>query len=269
MTATAVAPAGAVATPDLSRFSNARVSFVRAVRSELIKLTSLRSTWWSLAVATVLSVGMSLLLASFPYDGMNPTFVIVAPMQFTMLVAAILGVIVVTGEYSTGMIRSTLTAVPRRGAVVASKALATAILMALASAAIFTLAVVASMPMLDTQIDWSSPEDSIVPLAFGVLSMVSVTVLGVGLGFMIRSGAGAIAAIVGLLFVLPIVLSIFTGFGDAWQWLVDASNYLPSYAAQILTTTPGDDLVPALLTILGWPIAGLIGAWVTLRARDA
>ena len=252
--------------------ARARLTFARVVRSEAIKLFSLRSTWWSIGVAAVLSVGISLLMAAASADfgpGFPPVLAIVAPMQFTMLVAGILGAIAVTGEYSTGMIRSTLTAVPQRGVVLAAKALVMGVFLAVASASIFGLAVVATSGLLSTQIDWSDPASSTVPIGYGVLSMTAFALLGVSFGFIIRNGAGAIAATVGLLFVAPIVVSLFSMFGTAWEWVTDLGQYLPMNASQTLTSVGAEDTVPALIAIVAWVVAGLLGAWAVLRTRDA
>src|SRR3546814_17112605 len=100
-----------------------RLTFPRALRSEWIKLSTLRSTWWSIGIVAALTIGIALLIALAIND---PDFLgiqaVVLPIQFTMLLAGILGVIAVTGEYSTGMIRSTLTADPIRGSVLSAKA---------------------------------------------------------------------------------------------------------------------------------------------------
>lgn len=249
-----------------------RLSFPHLVRSEWIKLTSLRSTWWSLGIAAALSIGISMMIAaasaSFP-PGYPAVSTILSPTQFTMLVAGILGAIAVTGEYSTGMIRSTLTADPRRGSVIAAKAVVTAFLMAATTVVIYAVAIAATAPFLAEGIDWSDPAQSIVPLGYGILSMVAFTLIGLGWGFIVRNGAGAIAATVGVLFVLPIVTSMFTLGGEAWQWIVDLGAYLPMNAAAALSMPGTEDVLPSLLALLGWVAGLLAGGWVVLRTRDA
>lgn len=269
MTTTApapVAPATRVSSPY-------RLSFGRVLRSELIKLVTVRSTWWSLGVTLALSVGISLLIAAAMqgYQGEYQSIMsIVAPMQFTMLVAGILGAIVVTGEYSTGMIRSTLTAEPRRGVVVVAKALAVTLLLVATTVLGYAIAIIASTPFLaGRELDWSEPSTTIVPLLYGVLSMACFTLLGLGWGFIIRNGAGAIAATVGILFVLPIVLSLFMIAGEDWMWIADLGKYLPMSAAQTLTTAGAEDTTGALIATLAWPAAAVIGGWAVLRTRDA
>lgn len=249
-----------------------RLSFGRVVRSEWQKLLSLRSTWWSLSIAVVLSVGISLMMAAASRDysaGFAPVMTIVMPMQFTMLVAGILGAIAVTGEYSTGMIRSTFTAEPRRGVVLAAKSLVIAVVIALTTALTYAISIAATAPILTTAIDWSEPAQSLVPLLNGVFAMATFALIGVGFGFLLRNGAGAIAATVGVLFVLPVVVSMFSFAGEGWKWLADLSQYLPMSGAQAATTAAGDHVVRGLLTLAAWPAALIAGAWLTLRRRDA
>ena len=267
MTALATAPA------TRSRTASAhRLSFVHLLRSEAIKLLTLRSTWWSLAVAAVLSIGISMMIASASAEfgpGFPAVSAILSPMQFTMLVAGILGAIVITGEYSTGMIRSTLTAEPRRGAVVLAKAVVVGAVMALTTVIIYTVAILATAPIVSEGIDWSEPSQSLVPLAFGVLSMVAFTLIGLGFGFIIRNGAGAIAATVGVLFVLPIGCSLFSRAGESGSWRVDLGEYLPVNAAAALTSPGNEDLWPSVLALAGWVAGPLLVGWGVLRTRDA
>ncbi|MFJ6652497.1 ABC transporter permease [Microbacterium sp. NPDC091313] len=268
---TTLAPAAA-ATASSRPDTGVRLSFARVLRSEMIKITTLRSTWWALAVAAALSVGISALIAaaSSQFAPGYPTInAILSPTQFTMLVAGILGAIVITGEYSTGMIRSTLTAQPRRGAILAAKAIVVSALVALSTAVTYAIAIAVTAPLLSTPIDWADASMSWVPLLFGVLSMVCFALIGLGFGFVVRNGAGAIAATVGVLFVLPIVFSLFTLFGDGWRWLVDLTQYLPMNAASTLSSPGAEDLLPSLLALAVWVIAPVVGGWLILRSRDA
>ena len=269
---TAVAPAQTRATPAAPAY---RLSFARVLRSEWIKLATLRSTWWSLGIAAVLTVGISLMIAAASAEfgggnGFTAVMAITAPTQFTMLVAGILGAISVTGEYSTGMIRSTLTAQPHRGSVLAAKAVVVAALMALATVVTYSIAIVATAPLLgDNGFDWSDASVSVVPLGYGVLSMAVFALIGLSWGFIVRNGAGAIAATVGLLFVLPIVLGLFSIAGEGWRWIVDLGEYLPVSAAQQLTNPETESVLSPLLSLAGWVVAGMLGSWAVLRTRDA
>ena len=255
--------------------SRHRLSFGRAVRGEWIKLATLRSTWWSIGITAALTVGIAVLIAqAIDVPGFDPIQAVVMPIQFTMLLAGILGAIAVTGEYSTGMIRSTLAANPHRGSVLLAKAVVVALFLFVSSLVIFSaaaLAVSAIVAPRDQSIDWSDASASVLPIVVSSLSMAVFALIGVAFGFILRSGAGAIAATVGLLFVLPIVTSFFAMAGEAWAWVTDAANYLPVAAAQSAILPEGAALEGpvAYLTLGGWVIGGMLIAWITLRTRDA
>lgn len=265
------------AAPLTAPASGYRLSFARVLRSEWIKLATVRSTWWSVAITAALTIGIAVLiaLAVGEVPGFTGITAVIMPIQFTMLLAGILGVISVTGEYSTGMIRSTLTAVPARGVVLAAKAVVMALVLFFTSLAIFLAAAVVVSPIFaDTAgaIDWASFDGTYLPILVASASMAAFALIGVALGFVLRSGAGAIAAVVGLLFVLPIVAQMFAMAGEAWKWVLDAGNYLPMAAAQfaILPSEQAPvDANTAYLTLAAWVVGGLLAAWAVLRTRDA
>ncbi|WP_144873994.1 ABC transporter permease [Microbacterium sp. 1.5R] len=252
-----------------------RLSFVREVRGEWIKLATLRSTWWSIGIAALLTIGIAVLIAqAIDTPDFAPIQAVVMPLQFTMLLAGILGAIAVTGEYSTGIIRSTLTANPRRGSALLAKAVVVGLFLFVSSLIIFSAAAVAVglvVASRDQSIDWSDPSASFLPIVVASLSMAVFALIGVAFGFLLRSGAGAIAATVGLLFVLPIVATFFTMAGEAWAWVIDASAYLPVAAAQSAILPEGAALESpvAYLTLGAWTVGGLLAAWIVLRTRDA
>ncbi|MGW8482771.1 ABC transporter permease subunit [Microbacterium sp. NPDC055903] len=252
-----------------------RLTFTRALRGEWIKLATLRSTWWSIGITAVLTIGIALLIAqTMNAPGFGGIQAVVSPIQFTMLLAGVLGAIAVTGEYSTGMIRSTLAAVPVRGLVLAAKAIVVAALLFVSSAVIFLVAALACAPVLETKgaaVDWSDPEQSWLPILGAAVAMAVFALIGVAFGFMIRSGAGAIAATVGLLFVMPIIMSMFSMPGEGWEWIGDVAAHLPMLAAQSAILPPPDGISAgeAYLTLAGWVAAGMLGAWAVLRTRDA
>ena len=273
MTATATAPATRETHIPASPY---RLTFFRQLRSELIKLVTLRSTWWSVGIVLLLTVGIAMMIAAAMntpgYPGIQA---VINPIQFTMLLAGILGAIAVTGEYSTGMIRSTLAADPVRGSVLAAKATVLAVFMFVVSVVTFGVAALAASPILDSKdmgIDWSDAEMSILPILAASVSMAVFALIGVAFGFILRSGAGAIAATVALLFVLPIMLPLFSMAGPDWQWILDAGNYLPMSAAQSVIIPQEDvglDVATGYLALAGWVVAGMLTAWAVLRGRDA
>lgn len=275
MTATATATPPAMRETHIPS-SPYRLTFIRQLRSELIKLVTLRSTWWSVGIVLVLTVGIAMMIASaVDVPGFSGIQAVINPIQFTMLLAGILGAIAVTGEYSTGMIRSTLAASPIRGKVLAAKATVLAVFMFVVSIVTFGLAALAVSPILggkDMAIDWSDAEMSIFPILAASVSMAVFALIGVAFGFILRSGAGAIAATVALLFVLPIMLPLFSMAGPDWQWILDIGNYLPMSAAQsVIIPQDGNglDVPTGYIALAGWVVAGMLAAWAVLRGRDA
>ncbi|WEK60482.1 MAG: ABC transporter permease [Candidatus Microbacterium colombiense] len=253
-----------------------RLTFFRAVRSEWIKLATVRSTWWSIGITALLTVGIAVLIAqAVDMPGFEPIQAVVSPIQFTMLLAGILGAIAVTGEYSTGMIRSTLAADPVRGSVLAAKALVLAVFMFVSSLVIFfgaAFAVSLVVAARDQSIDWSDASASFLPIIVASFTMAVFAIIGVAFGFILRSGAGAIAATVGLLFVLPIMTNFFSFAGESWKWVTDAAAYLPASAAQSIIL-PSDGAIidgpTGYLTLGCWALGALLAAWAVLRTRDA
>jgi ABC-2 type transport system permease protein len=252
-----------------------RLSFAGQLRSEAVKIATVRSTWWSVGITAVLTIGIALLLATAIGEHLDrPVMVAVGGIQFTMLLAGILGVIAVTGEYSTGMIRSTLAANPVRGGVLVAKAIVVGALMFVTAFITMAAAALAASPILAANgvtMDWTDGKNVWLPLLAASLSMAVFALLGTGLGFIIRNGAGAIAATVGLLFVLPIVSSMFPSVGS-WAWVANLGHYLPMPASQNFILPSADAPLSAgvaLLTLAAWAIAALIGGWTVLRTRDA
>lgn len=261
-----------------------RLSFGHLVRAEWIKFTTLRSTWWSFALVALVGIGLSLLMAwAFtgedgpPVDG-NPNTaavqVIVFSTLLTQLLAVIVGTITVTGEYSTGMIRSTLTAAPGRTGQALAKALVVFVTMFVFNLVVFAVAALVTGPILPGgALDLGDPETSLLPLLGAALYLALVAVLGVGVGFVIRNGPGALAAGIGLIFVLP-VMALFFPRTDAFQWLHDAAGYLPSNAGQSLfmgSPMSGTLLEPwpAIITIAVWAVVAFFGGLAVVKSRDA
>ncbi|MFT3799240.1 ABC transporter permease subunit [Microbacterium sp.] len=283
MTAPA-APATAAAAPQ-TRY---RVSFAHLIGSEWIKVRSLRSTWWSIALVAVVSIGLSLLMASAmaaytdasatagtTVAQTNPLAVqaIVFSTVLTQLLAVIVGTITVTGEYSTGMIRSTLTAAPGRIGALLAKALVVGVLLFVTSLVVFVTAWGVTSAILPYPLDVSDPDTSLMPLLGAVGYLALVAIMGVGLGFIIRNGPGALSIGIGLLFVAPIIVGFFPRT-DQFAWLHDAASYLPSNAGQSLFFGSGMsgnplETAPAIVTLLAWTVVFIGGGIAMLKTRDA
>ncbi|TFB51761.1 ABC transporter permease subunit [Cryobacterium tagatosivorans] len=273
--ATPPAPAGAERPP-----SAFRLSFAGILRSEWIKLRTVRSTSWSYAIVVVISLGMAAIMSAALdlQDGgpmpaaVQAAFVVQAStfgVFFGQLVVGVLGVLVVTGEYSTGMIRSTLTAVPRRLPALWAKAAvlftATFVVGAIATLGSFLVA----GPMLAGKGIHASLVDGavIVPLLAGALYLALVAVFALGVGAILRNSAGGIAATLGMLLLLPIVLSMIPA-----TWANDLVPYLISNAGTGMMASGGQAVMEpwqALLVVLGWLAVSLAGAALLLKRRDA
>ena len=265
------------------------LTFGGVLRSEWIKLRSLRSTIWSYALVVAISLGMALLMSLSMVNGMNggadaasapadqqASFVVDASVfgvYFGQLVAAVLGVLVISGEYSTGMIRSTLTAVPRRLPALAAKALilgaATFVVGAIATFSAFAVSSVA-FAGIDVSANLLDPA-VFLPLLGGALYLSLVSLFALGVGTILRSSAGGIAAVLGILLLLPTVLQMIPA-----DWAQDLVPYLISIAGMnTFTSTTAEATADGfgvwlnLAIVLGWVAAAGIGAATTLAKRDA
>jgi len=260
----------------------AHATFAGTLRGEWITLLSLRSTWWVLAATIALITGISLAvafsldaLAADPPTASGPSTasgaeVVSGGFQMGMLTFAVLGALLITGEYSTGMIRSTLAAVPARLPVLWSKALITggfaAVLMSVAA----IMAFVVGSPLLPDSITaLGLGDDGVLRSLLGAgFYLAVVAVLGVALGMLVRSSAGSIAILVGTLLILPGLTSLLP---DSWSDAV--TPYLPSNAGgTLMSLTPSDGSLSAgagLAVLLGYAVVALGAAAYRLAKTDA
>jgi ABC-2 type transport system permease protein len=261
------------------------LKFWRIVHSEWIKLRSLRSTFWSYAIVILMSVGMAALSSGngFRSDGPIPAeqqaqMVAQSTMfgiYFGQLVIAVLGVLVISGEYSTGMIRSTLTAVPKRLPALWAKAVVlftTTLVVGLVST---FGAILAALPILAGKgitARLTDPHVFLPPL-YGALYLALLSVFALGIGAMLRNSAGGIAAVLGILLLLSTLWSLIPG-----DWARDAMQYLFSNAGSNFFTAGGIgggmgggqlEAWQSLLVVLAWIAASLAGAALLLKRRDA
>lgn len=250
------------------------VTPARVLRSEWHKLWSLRSTWITLAVTVVLTVATGTLIGS-AYDpggeeGLDPVVMVLLGTQFTQIILPVLGALTTAGEHSTGTVRATMTAVPRRLPVLWSKAavLAAVALPVTLAANLITFAL--AQAFLDGTDKAVALGDSGVLRAL-LGNAVGLTLLGVivlGLGAVIRSVPMAIGLFIGLIMILPGVLSLLP-----YDAIADADRYFPVAAIETLTTA---QLMPpgtpspgtALATLLLWTAATTALASVSLKHRD-
>ncbi|WP_348787572.1 ABC transporter permease subunit [Leifsonia sp. NPDC080035] len=262
-----------------------RLSFPRVVRSEWIKLRSLRSTFWTLVAVVVIVVGLAALLSAVVPNASTlgaqvppaqladfVTNTATSGLMFAQLVVAVLGVLVISGEFSTGMIRSSFAAVPRRFPVLAAKAIVlflTSFIVGLVSIAIsWAIAV----PML-TGKGYTGDlftQDTLWAILGAALYLGLVAVFALGIGTIVKASAGGIAAALGVLFLLPILASLFGNLMNQ-KWVTDASHYLISNAGTGMSGGTNGTLEPwaNVVTVLVWAAVSFILGAILLQRRDA
>ncbi|WP_190130562.1 ABC transporter permease subunit [Streptomyces mashuensis] len=251
----------------------------QVLRSEWTKIKSVRSTVWTLGVAVVVTVGVGALISGLSareYKNLSveskikfdPTFTSFAGMGLGQLALIVFGVLVVSNEYSTGMIRTSLAAVPQRGLFLFSKitvatALAFAVGMATSFAAFFT-----GQAMLgEHSVALGDPG---VPRAVvgGGLYMTLITVFSMGVATMLRSPLLALGILMPFFFLVSAILGNVPATKKVGQ-------YLPDQAGQkvMQVVTAGNDAPYGPWAGLGimvlWVLAALAGAYAVLLRRDA
>jgi ABC-2 type transport system permease protein len=257
------------------------LSFAGILRSEWIKLRSLRSTMWSYLLVILISVGMAALMslslslgptgATLP-EAQQTHYLLLAStfgIYFGQLVVAVLGVLVISGEYSTGMIKSTLTAAPRRLSTLWAKAavlfIATYVVSLVGIIASFLVAapILAAKGIHGSLLDG----DVIVPMLGGALYLALISVFALGIGAILRSSAGGIAAALGTLLVLPVIFQLIPA-----DWAADVQPYLVSNAGfAMFGAAMGSPLEPwqGFAVLIGWIAVAIGAAAVLLKRRDA
>jgi ABC-2 type transport system permease protein len=198
---------------------NDRLRFRGVVRSEFIKLTSLRSTVGLLLTIVAFGLGVSIALGLTVQDAGLPESpsvgfmldqVAVGTVLFGQLIAGILGVLVISGEYSSGTIRSTLISVPSRATMLAAKAVVLFSAATTAAFAAFFGSWAVTYPMLAVyglEIGLTAP-GVLFALISGSVYIGLSAVLGLGIGTLLRSVAAGVATVISVILLLPIVLSV-------------------------------------------------------------
>ena len=256
----------------------------RHLSAEWTKLRTVAGTGWLLLGLVILTVTVSVVAAAAvsctsagcDYD---PAKISLFGVQVGQAMVAILAVLAISGEYSTGMIRTTLTAMPRRTTVLAAKAaVVTGLTLAAGSVAVLASMTVGRRILLDNGFTrgpgspmLSLAEGPMLRAAFGsVLYLALIALLSLGVAAAVRDSATAIGAVLGLLYVLSILPFMIAD--PAWQkllWQLSPMNAgLAVQATTHLSTLP---LSPwaGLGVLAAWAAAALLGGGLLLRLRDA
>jgi len=255
-------------------------SFRSTARMEWLKLRSVRSTSWIVLVFAAGMIGLSVLVMIHQHwatmsaqdrASFDPTENSFAGLAIGQLVLGVLGVLAITTEFSSGMIRATFAAVPRRPMVLAAKA---------AVVAAVTLAageVLAFGAFAAGELALRSPAPHATLGQPGVLRAVLmggaypalIALIALGLGAIIRNTAAAISAVVGMLFVLPLILlplgtSVQNSVGQFMPMLI-AENSLTAVKPQSHTLSPG----LGFAVLCGYAALALAAGGWALTRRDA
>jgi ABC-2 type transport system permease protein len=252
----------------------------QVVRSEWTKIRSVASTVWTLSLAAVVTVALGVLislLSKNEFDDMStkdrlsfdPTFISFAGMSLGQLAMIVFGVLVVSNEYSTGMIRTSLAAVPQRGTFLFSKiAVATGLAFVVALATTF-VAFFLGQAMLGSHRAQIGDPGVLRAVIGGGLYMTLIALFSMGVATMLRSPMLSLGILMPFFFLISAIL----GNVDATK---KVGQYLPDQAGSKImqVVTPIDDDVPygpwgGLGIMVLWVLVAVVGGYVLLKRRDA
>jgi ABC-type transport system involved in multi-copper enzyme maturation permease subunit len=243
----------------------------RLVRSEWTKLRSLRSTWWTLALAALVGIGFAVAVAasvgagdlSADALGADDVALILGGTGVAALVLGVLGALQMSSEYASGTISVSLTAVPKRRPLLAAKAAVLVTVVAPLSLAVSAGSLLIADAIIDGGLTFSWPA-----VLGNTAYLTAVAVLGLSLATLTRSTAMAIAVLVSVVFVLPPLLPLLP-----WGWVETVANFFPGAAQEsLISTVPGTAPigdVAAIRTLVAWTLVPYAAGAMLLTRRDA
>lgn len=274
---TPTAPAPTAAAPAATAPT---ATFAHTLRAEWIKLRSLRSTWYTLACLVVVGLGITALAtssvgteyASAPAEeraAWDPTNLSLTTFIVAQLIIGVLGILVVTSEFATGLMQTTLMATPRRFRLLAAKVVVAAAVAVVAGQAVMFASFLLGQAVIGAQdVPNAALGDPGVlsAVAGGGLYLTAIALLAIGLGTIMRATAGALATLVGIVFLVPAVAGLFP------SWLQPLVDVWPTRgAAAVLATVPDPEYPHPWLNLGGMCLgvaAVLAVAFVVFRRRD-
>lgn len=257
-----------------------RVTFLRVVRAEWTKFYSVRSTWIVLGAVALFAIGYAGVSGYFIHQERDapPTVAQAVGGAFLAidvlaLAVAVFGVLLITGEYRSGLIRATLAAVPCRVPVLAAKALVLLAAMLPVMAVVCLASLLANQAFVDAGERVTLADPGVLRATLGAaIAPVAFGLIGLGIGAMLRHTAGAICVYLVATLVVPVLLpaALPEAIAD------DVLPYVPVFAAQAMyhvgESTPFPWLLSAgtgALVLAGWVGLVLAGGVAVLRGRDA
>ncbi|MFD8782398.1 ABC transporter permease [Kitasatospora sp. NPDC059599] len=273
------------------RFAEPAPRFTDLLAAEWIKLRSLRSTYWVLALASLVAIAVNLnaVHSDLPYLDHPPT-----PMpgqspytydplfhglssisgDLMAIAASSLGAITVFGEYTTGLIRTTFAAVPDRRGVIAAKVVLIGGITTLAGVVVSAGSFLATNAMLASRhVGLSLTDQGCLRAVLGYAAIVpACALIGMALGALLRHATASIVSLVMLMFILPMMFG-----GDRYRWLKEIGTHLPLATVQRLTIRPGSSttmgkyapsVLDSWITMGVWAVAAVAVTVVVVRRRD-
>ena len=249
----------------------------RVLRSEWTKVTTVRSTLWTLALAFLLTVSIGMALSALfvrindderggPLD---PTFTSFSGMGLGQLVMIAFGVLVVSSEYSTGMIRASLGAVPQRGVLMFSKlAACTALALGVGMVTSVVSFFGGQLVMGDEGASLGDPGVGRAVLCGG-LYMTLMALFSMGITWMLRSPMLAFGTLMPFFFLVSGILGAVPATREVAQFLPDQAGLTMMAVNEMNDFDRAYGPGGALLIMVAWVVAALIGGYLTLKKRDA
>jgi ABC-2 type transport system permease protein len=259
--------------------------FGHLLAAEWTKIRSVRSTVWTIIIFAVVTIGLTALItwlteshwygphaaardATFLSDPVGG--ILDAPVFFGQLVIGVLGVLVISTEYTTGVIRASLLAVPRRLHMLAAKVVVFTVLLVVVSEIVCFCSFFVGSAILHAHVPVALGDHNVTRAVIGTgLYLTAIGIFSLAIGALIRHTAGAIATTLGAMFLLPIIGPLLP---DSWGAHINA--YLPEQAGAVVghTNQPASQLLSAwqgfgVLCI--WAAVLLAAAAVLLQKRDA
>ncbi|WP_327697745.1 ABC transporter permease [Streptomyces sp. NBC_00459] len=252
----------------------------QVIRSEWTKIRSVASTVWTLGLAAVVTIALGALISLLFKNqwsdlsekdrlSFDPTYTSFAGMSLGQLAMIVFGVLVVSNEYSTGMIRTSLSAVPQRGTFLASK-------LAVAAGLAFAVGIVTSFAafflgqaMLGDHSTSIGDPGVLRAVIGGALYMTLIALFSMGVAAMLRSPMLSLGVLMPFFFLISNILGAVSATKKVARYLPDQAG---SKIMQVVT--PVDNDTPygpwgGLAIMVGWVVVALLGGYALLKKRDA